>query len=227
MKLKLLLSLPILLISLCTVAQNYVIEPARTVQVTPVLDAMSIVDIFQVNTSNKTIILKWKLVSKDLNPGWDYSLCDYVTCYAGLPDSGTMTPVDSGVKGFLGLNLNPRQVYGTGSVKMYVYEEGFFEKGDTLTWEILMPTGIHETKKSNILSLYPNPAADKVTVRLAEYNNNSSIRIIDILGNTVAQRAVSSELTTLDVGHLSNGYYFIQCKQGNEIVGISRLCVSN
>jgi hypothetical protein len=224
----LLLSLALLFISLVSVAQHYTISPARTVDSTIAYNELTIIDIFQVNTSNTTIQLKWKLISNGLFPGWDFSLCDYTTCYPGLPASGTMTPVPPGEKGFLGLNVKPYDIPGTGVVKMYVYEEGFETKGDTLTWHVnTSTTGIKEWSKSAIVSLYPNPANETVTVHLDAANlSTASIQVTDLLGKSLINKPVINESTKLDVSELPNGYYLIQCKYGNETAGMKKLCIA-
>jgi hypothetical protein len=224
----LLLSLALLFISLVSAAQHYVISPAREVTMTPAFDQLTIVDIFQENTSNAPIQLKWKLISNELFPGWDFSLCDYTTCYAGLPDNGSMVPVPPGEKGFLGLNVKPYDIPGTGKVRMYVYEDGFMDKGDTLTWYVIAkPTGINELNKSAIVSVYPNPANETVTVHLdAADLSAASIQVTDLLGNTLINKSVTNENIRLDVSDLTSGYYLIQCKYGNETAGTKKLCIT-
>jgi hypothetical protein len=224
----LLLSLTLSFSSLVLVAQHYVISPAREVNMTPAFDQLTITDIYQENTSNTTIQLKWKLISNELFPGWDFSLCDYTTCYPGLPASGTMTPVPPGEKGFLGLNVKPYDISGTGKVRMYVYEDGFMDKGDTLTWYVIAkPTGITEIKGSAIVSLYPNPANEVVTVHLdAADLSTASIQVTDLLGKSLINKPVTNETTKLDVSELPNGYYLIQCKYGNETAGMKKLCIA-
>jgi hypothetical protein len=224
----LLLSLSLLFISLVSVAQHYTISPSHTVNMTPAFNELTIVDIFQENTSSTTIQLKWKLISNQLFPGWDFSLCDYTTCYPGIPDSGTMTPVPPGEKGFLGLNVKPYDIPGTGTVKMYVYEEGFEDKGDTVTWNVIAkPTGIVEFHRSAIVSLYPNPANETVMVQVdAADLSTASIHVTDLLGKLLINKPIINESTKLDVSDLPNGYYLIQCKYGNETVGMTKLCIA-
>jgi hypothetical protein len=195
---------------------------------TPAFNQLTIVDIFQQNTSNDTILLKWELISNELFPGWDFSLCDYTTCYPGIPDNGTMTRVPPGEKGFLGLNVKPYDIPGTGKVRMYVYEDGFMEKGDTLTWFVIAkPTGIAELNGSAIVSLYPNPANETVTIQVdAADLSTASLQVTDLLGKSLINKPLTNESTKLDVSDLPNGYYLIQCKYGNETAGMKKLCIA-
>lgn len=54
----------------------------------------------------------------------------------------------------------------------------------------------------------------------------ASIQVTDLLGNKLINKSVTSETTNLDVSDLSNGYYLIQCKYGNETAGMKKLCIT-
>ena len=225
---KTLLSIQLVLLSLIGTAQHYTISPSHEVNVNAVFDELTITDIFMQNTSDNDIQLKWKLISNSLFAGWDFSLCDYTTCYAGLPDSGSMTPVPPGERGFLGLNVCPYSIVGTGYVKMVVYEEGFIDKGDTLTWFVNSEaSGIHQVTNSVNLSLFPNPAKEVVTIQTDAKNlSSASIQVVDLLGKEWKQQSVNQASIKLDVGDLPNGYYLIQFKYGDKISGMKKLCIA-
>lgn len=224
----LLLSTALLFSSLISVAQHYKITPSREVTVVPEFNELSITDIWQNNTSTDTIHLKWKLISNKLFPGWDFALCDYTTCYAGLPDEGTMTPVPPGERGFLGLNVNPYAIEGTGIVKIFVYEEGFMDKGDTLTWYVnASPTGITKLKQSVNISMYPNPASETVTVQVDTADlSEAYLEITDLIGKVMIRKPIVGTSTELNIADLANGYYLIQYQSGHEITGMKKLCVA-
>jgi len=225
---KTLLSISLFFISLMGVAQHYTVSPSRSVNMTAAFDELTISDIYMLNTSDKDIQLKWKLISNDLFPGWDFSLCDYTTCYTGLPAEGTMTPVPPGEKGFLGLNVCPYQIVGTGVVKMYVYEEGFFDKGDTLTWYVnSTASGITKSTNAVNISLYPNPAKEIVSIQVdAKEISSATIQVVDLIGKEWINTALSQTVTKLDVSNLPNGYYLVQYKYGSEIRGMKKLCIT-
>jgi len=71
----------------------------------------------------------------------------------------------------------------------------------------------HVNKKH--IELYPNPA--KTSIVITNLYNNESIKIIDILGNTVicAINAQSNNLS-IDVSKLQNGLYFVILKLNKE-----------
>lgn len=227
---KTLLSISLFFTSMLCVAQHYTVSPSsRSINMSATFDELTITDIYMLNTSDKDIQLKWKLISNNLFPGWDFSLCDYTTCYTGLPAEGTMTLVPPNEKGFLGLNVCPYKIVGTGVVKMYVYEEGFFDKGDTLTWYVTSATsGITKNTNSVNISMYPNPAKEMVSIQVdAKDLSSASLQVVDLLGKEWMQIPLSQTTTKLDVSNLPNGYYLVQYKYGSEIRGMKKLCITN
>lgn len=137
-------------------SQTYVIAPGDTLEVVAPFDNISIHDIYQQNISGDTLWLGWALVDVNLAPGWDYSLCDYGTCYAPIPDSGSMYPVVPTGEGFLGLNINPYQIAGVGSMRVYVYDKNFPNDGDTVTW-LVSAGNVGMASLSDVVRVYPNP----------------------------------------------------------------------
>ncbi len=66
-------------------------------------------------------------------------------------------------------------------------------------------TGINDSYSSIEFSLYPNPAADQISVTLS---GNALIRILDINGRQV----LSSNQKTIDVSGLAKGIYFVDVR---------------
>jgi hypothetical protein len=213
--------------AMSTSAQNYTLDPSNTVTVTAPYNTISIFDIYQVSTASTKIQLKWETLNNGLVAGWDFSLCDYGHCLAGLPPSGTMDSVEVGGMGFLGLNVNPYSIPGTGIVKMYVYENGFYANGDTLTWIVNAgPSGISESSVSGTFAMYPNPASE--TVNLLVSGQETTCLVYDALGALVKSFNVSpTEGTKMDVSDLSRGIYFVRLfdLQKKEI-GLQKLIIS-
>src|SRR5437773_2046098 len=122
--------------SICAAQQTFVIKPAKVLNVSAPLNKIIIFDIFQQNVDKTPISLGWKRIEVNLPAAWDFSMCDFGTCYAGIPDTATMFPVDPDSSGFLGLNIIPNGQSGTGQVKCYVFDTRFPENGDTVTWNV-------------------------------------------------------------------------------------------
>ncbi len=81
---------------------------------------------------------------------------------------------------------------------------------DNLAYDII--TGVKETSKSNLFSIYPNPSSSIINI---DYNEGfSTINILDIHGKVVLQ----SKQKTIDINSLANGIYVIQIETENGVL---------
>lgn len=81
---------------------------------------------------------------------------------------------------------------------------------------ITAPVGIHEiTSPLSNVSVYPNPAKEKVTIYLGNnFNGNTTVTILNTQGQVVQKqsfnKAFQAAETTLDVSQLAAGMYFVR-----------------
>jgi hypothetical protein len=85
----------------------------------------------------------------------------------------------------------------------------------TYTQSVTTCTGIDEVINNNLFSIYPNPANDILNVELGDVNENSTIQIINALGEVVLSEVVLSNSTTLKTNNLTSGVYFIKVESKN------------
>jgi hypothetical protein len=71
-------------------------------------------------------------------------------------------------------------------------------------------TGIPDFK------IYPNPANDLFNVELGTLNKNTSLEIINTLGQVVYQSIITDQHSQIDIQHLSKGVYTVVISSGNE-----------
>ena len=71
--------------------------------------------------------------------------------------------------------------------------------------------GINEVQPTSSLKIYPNPAAEKITIVLDEMGNNMSgtVSVFGMTGQELIREQVQSSKVELNVGSLSKGIYFI------------------
>lgn len=62
------------------------------------------------------------------------------------------------------------------------------------------------------LTVYPNPADQFIAVKSSEIL--SGLRVIDMTGKEVIRKSIQSNDTTLDLGNLNTGIYFLEAKAG-------------
>jgi len=78
--------------------------------------------------------------------------------------------------------------------------------------------GLEEEKESvSELSIFPNPASNKISVDLTQIEGIQNIRIMDISGRLVIDRnnTPSGNIESFDVSSLDNGFYFFILDNGN------------
>ncbi len=76
--------------------------------------------------------------------------------------------------------------------------------------DINTTTGVNELTETLKVNIYPNPASDIVTVANAE---NSTITIVNLVGEVVRTIENASANQTIDMSNLSNGTYFVKVDQ--------------
>jgi len=100
---------------------------------------------------------------------------------------------------------------------------------DTSNCMGVVPTGIREMDWSDAISIFPNPASDRVIVSFRSLNaTHIHIDIVDMEGRIVLQsdETVSSAKheTTLDTRNVAKGIYFIRLNAGNAF-GVKKLVI--
>lgn len=69
--------------------------------------------------------------------------------------------------------------------------------------------GIKELSVNSFISMYPNPAKDKLIVRGSELAGRSVIYIRNITGEVIIQKEPDSDNSTIDIKSLNAGIYFV------------------
>lgn len=200
-------------------AQTYSINPAKSVSFIAVYNNVTINDIYMANTGNTTLSITWELISVNLPVGWDAAMCDLGTCHPGIPAGPTTmsTAAAGGPDPFLGLNIDPSNIPGTGTVVVRVYKTGAPAAADTLTWVATSsPTGIEEIDANSIVNIYPNPVSDRVSIDL-EASEAKEVRITDITGRTVLTKNLDAGKNVIDVSALSKGFYLVNISAPEKI----------
>jgi hypothetical protein len=207
-----------LLFSFLLRAQTYSISPAKTVTFNAAFSNVTIYDIFQRNTGNSKIILKWERVSVNLPAEWGYSMCDLGACHTGIPAGPeTMDTVNVGSSGLLGLNIDPGTTAGSGTVKVFVYQDGFRNNGDTLTWYVTAgTTGFAEISVEPGIQIFPNPAHHFLSFNMGQDESPLAV-IMDGTGRTVLSHSPHKGTNTVDISSLDKGIYFLKIDLKNKV----------
>lgn len=79
-------------------------------------------------------------------------------------------------------------------------------------------TAIGETPAlSYLVQVYPNPAQDILKVSFGKMPGEAvTLRLLNVTGQVIQERSISSVVTTIDTRHLSRGTYLLQLLAGRE-----------
>lgn len=161
------------------------------------------------NKTTDSLDIDWSLVSNNLVSGWDYSLCDFGTCYIGVPQKGTMKRMGISDTAFLKLNISPQQVLGTGSVTFKVSPTPNESYNVTIT-VVVYPSAILENAAFESVSIYPNPAKDIVTIENS-FAQHGNISIYNVIGEKLVDFVASpGEKSNISFTSLPAGLYFVK-----------------
>ena len=83
------------------------------------------------------------------------------------------------------------------------------------------PNGIAQAEVSEV-RMYPNPAADRVTIDLQNTTANK-IRMVDLYGRIVVEQDVEGQMEVIDLSHLANGMYFVQICNNGKVTATRKL----
>jgi hypothetical protein len=98
------------------------------------------------------------------------------------------------------------------------------EKCETVTINLVSVEDI----SANGLNVYPNPSAGKLTVRISNFSNSTTLEVFNLLGERMnANMAeVGTGAFSIDLSHVANGIYMVQVKDGN-MVSTQRVTISH
>jgi len=85
----------------------------------------------------------------------------------------------------------------------------------TITQNVSTCTGIEEATANNLVSIYPNPANDFITVQLMDETIGATIQILNALGEIVLTENATTNGTLLKTDNLTNGIYFVKVESKN------------
>lgn len=94
--------------------------------------------------------------------------------------------------------------------------------GDTIQlWVPVGAVGIEELNSNNDLLLYPNPGSNFVTIEWITYERETSLYLVNSLGQTIVDRSITNLMGTnnkqqIDVNNLPAGVYSIRIKSDSQ-----------
>ncbi|MGF1565877.1 MAG: T9SS type A sorting domain-containing protein [Flavobacteriales bacterium] len=108
-----------------------------------------------------------------------------------------------------------------------VWDSGYllscYHEGDTLHYisqtsleysgECYVTTSVENHEQADF-GLYPNPSDGLFTVEIGDWSGSSSLEVLNMLGETVAERSTIGSVERIDVSHLTPGVYMVRVRNG-------------
>ena len=160
------------------------------------------------------------MIENTVPDDWDYSLCDYTTCYIGIPAKSDMRRISleeskNGQQGFLKFNVLTTESNGNYVVKFYVYDSMDHDRGDTVIFNFSNSTvSVSDVKKISPVTLYPNPTTGSVYIETIE--GDSEVEIFDISGKVIKKEKFQfSGVNEIELKGIRSGIYRVVVRSGS------------
>ena len=159
---------------------------------------------FRANSLEKSIILNWRSTNEYNLDGFEVQRKE---------DIGRFQKI-GWVKANNILNEINNYQFEDKSVKEgvnYYYQLKMIDFDKSFDFSPIRASKINLISNSSI-SVYPNPAKEKITVQLKNTRDNNVISLIDVLGKGIKEITISSDTSKveIDTSGLSEGEYFLQ-----------------
>lgn len=202
---------------------SYTFEALNVTLPTNVYNFMndSVLNAFIADTITFSTPLRSALKQND-NYSWDAGSMPIRLCYCGSDDlvlpGNSMVAEDSmsamGSTDVTAVDINPAGDHFTCFTPAMSYVRNWF---NTLKVSCTATTGINENAMETtvLITLFPNPAADEITVESTE--EIQRLQVTDINGKAILEiESVNKNTVNIDISAVNNGFYFVKSfdKQG-------------
>ena len=94
---------------------------------------------------------------------------------------------------------------------------GSIAEGVQQSFEISVVTGIDQTDITLTVSVYPNPTADFLILKIKEFDlSNLALHLYDVEGKLLRKEKITSNQTTIDMSSLVPSIYLLKVDEDNK-----------
>ncbi len=197
-------------------SQNYTFDPSsKQLVINLPLNDSDFKGIYFKNVSSSPLTLNWTLLSTNTLSDCMFGMCASGNCLNGIPATGTFPILQASDTGWVKLHCFTGNTPGTNVIKILVGESQ--KTMDTLTFIITVsPTGIKEQKHKLSFDVFPNPASDKISLKLQDQQVRSGeLQVYNLSGETVMQQTLTNG--SIDIRSLAPGLYFLRLRSGEKL----------
>jgi hypothetical protein len=191
-------------------AQLYSYAPAPDYSAVLNMDEYSVhqIDIYPVGLTD-FYMMEWRLVGNTCPESWDFQLCDWATCFDGMPNTAVMDTIFPGGHGLLKVTVNPFMEAGSGTLTFWVFPEGEMDAYETVTFhfETIVAGVSDHSAVTTPPQLYPQPARQQLNYSGL---NTGAWYLYDLSGRVISSFYLERNDGALDISSLQNGVYFLR-----------------
>ncbi len=89
----------------------------------------------------------------------------------------------------------------------------------------MLQVGLHSINNNAGISIYPNPFSSTSTISFNEEQKNTTIKITDILGNTILLSTINNRQSSIDMSGFAKGIYFVRIEDEKKNVVNKKIVV--
>ncbi len=175
------------------------------------------------NPTGDTLHLKWRQLEISQPAGWDIDLCDYGTCYIGIPPNGTMNVVFDTIRPYLKLIVQPGANPGAAWCWFRVQEVGDANNFADVYFSLFTPgTTATQVPEPTSWRVFPNPAHDWLVIDNPSFQTVPA-RLLTLTGQVIWQENIAANTRTrIPLTDWPTGLYFLQMDTQTRRVVVER-----
>ena len=162
------------------------------------------------NQSQDSIQLKWRRIFQEQTPGWIIDICDYGTCYDGIPASGLMNMLGPQTEAYLKLIVQPNGLPGMANLGFRVSLESDPLLFRDVYFEITAGVSSVAQTIRTFKPPYPNPTSHLVSIE-----TEGVVQLVNAQG-IILESQLANGTCQFDLSLRETGLYFIIVHSGTD-----------
>jgi hypothetical protein len=162
-----------------------------------------------VNNADSGLVLQWDLLEKTTPAGWDYSYCDFNTCYDATYVHGVMDTIPAVGNGFIKVNVSTTNESWS-YFKFQVSTLNNSEYIDTVEFWFNGINALNEFENDNDLMIFPNPVNSGEVITVIPVEPNSVIQIYNVFGELIWNEKTYQKFHPIKLSNFQPGSYFVR-----------------
>jgi hypothetical protein len=172
------------------------------------------------STDTTDVDFTWSVINFSKPTGWQIDFCDPYDCFSQISSSSSATKsfkLKAGTSNIVKADFYFNETSGNGSFGVIIKSVKNSSNADTVILSAsAWVTAVNEVSKTKTVSFYPNPVKDQITIKFP-VKEGITVEIYNVLGMRVKSFTHSSATTSVNIGDLQNGVYFLRFTENGKL----------